>query len=281
MDEAQSRIAAYLSRRNLAGALGEARIALQDRPEDRALRFVVFELNLMLGDFAGARGALPGLFEDDDEAGIWSGLIDAEEARYRFHREGEGAPGSLDPPPSYGGPQVTAAVAHARGRPDAVRACLAEVAAPTIAGAAELKSGERLLFDDLRDLSDLVGPFFPALAPGAYLWLPLADLARIDFVEQSGGALEELLRPADVTWQPRAGAPPRRGRLWVPLAAVDDGRGLTWGIKPAEGVMLDDDEGSYTVAFGWRCLRLIFSSADERRVAISTLRSLELSRRSP
>lgn len=203
-----------------AAAMAAVEEALGEWPRSADLWFLKFNLQLVAEDLAAAGASLVAITQTDPMnapgAGVCLELLEAEQQRRDLLREGRGEPGG-----------VGAMSAEVRASLEAVRA-LAEGdvgrAEAAVQRARAVRAPVRGSIDDqpfreLRDSDDALGPVLEALAPGRYLWLPLAELAWVEFLPLRT-FLDHLWMPAHV--ETRAG---EELRVHVPTLYVGSGAG--------------------------------------------------------
>jgi len=242
-------------------------VAMQEvktHPSDSSRRTALFELLCFAGDFDRALRQLDVVGEQSAEAEIgvqvYRQLIRAERARQSFFSGGE-PPIFLAEPPAYVALHLSAVKKMSAGAFAEAVALLdqAEEARPALTGQINDEP-----FEDFRDYDDFTAPVIELLLRDDYVWLPFAQLRRLEI------------------------APPRylRDLLWIPARFETDG-GLTGeGYLPAlyAGSNAHDDE---SVRLGrmtsWReapdglfiaAGRHIWL-ADEREIELPAVRTLE------
>jgi type VI secretion system protein ImpE len=185
-----------------AGRLREALAAqtqeVKSRPEDASSRYFLFTFLCYAGELERAETQLDALVHQDQSllgaAAYFRNLLSSELERQRVYR-GEGAP--VLPP--------DATPPHVQKRADALRLCAAGDASGAAAALQEAEASTPSVsgrlngaaFRSLRDCDQLLGPVLEVFAGGRYLWVPFANLRR---VEPRGGRkdLDHLWLPAEM-----------------------------------------------------------------------------------
>jgi len=167
---------------NLSAAIAQAEADLAAKPEDPILHFLLFELRVLTGEFDVAQAHLDAMegeqWENAKEQ--FGSLISAERKRALLIGEGKGVPAFLMPPP----PSLRlhyAAVIKLHYHPDPEIEQVLATSTPRRTGTID---GEP--FQAIRDCDGLLGPVIEFFVPGAYGWLPLAQLKRIRLLPPQG-----------------------------------------------------------------------------------------------
>jgi type VI secretion system protein ImpE len=167
---------------DLTGALAQAEADLAASPDDPTLNFLMFELRVLTGDFDAAQEHLDALSGDQWEAPRehFGGMLSAERKRALLIGEGRGAPAFLIPPPDALKLHYAAVVKMHFHTDEEIPSVLAS-STPRRTGTID---GEPFLA--LRDCDGLLGPVLEFFVPGAYGWLPLAQLKRVRLLPPQG-----------------------------------------------------------------------------------------------
>lgn len=207
-----STVTDWLERGDLTMAVAQARQDVDERPRDDAARFLLFELLALHEDFEEAMVQLNMLAELTPQLAnaseFFLGLIEAERARHGFLHDGDGGVGFVIEPPGWAAAFCQIPKALREGRGDEASALLQDAwrKVPPVSGT--LNGDVR--FESFRDADDVLGPFLEAVVPGAWFWLPFAQLRSVRFAEPRGYQ-EMIWRPAAITmtngWS---------GEVWIP-----------------------------------------------------------------
>lgn len=177
-----STIEHLLQEGNLTAALTQAEDALAAQPDDGGLHFLMFELRVLTGDFDAAQSHLVAM-EGEQWDGVkehFGGILSAERKRALMIGAGKGSPAFLMPPP----PSLQRyydALVKLHHDPDSTIPELLASLTPRRTGTID---GEP--FQAIRDCDGLLGPVLEFFVPGAYGWLPIAQLKRIRLLPPQG-----------------------------------------------------------------------------------------------
>jgi len=173
-------IKALLDEGRLQDALAEAIHEVKARPSDASRRTLLFELLCFAGDFDRALRQLDVIGEQSAEAEIgvqaYRQLIRAERARQGFFFGGE-PPIFLYGPPAYVALHLSAVKRVSEGS-FAEAAGLLEQAEEARTALTGRVNGEP--FGDFRDCDDFTAPVIELLLRDDYVWLPFADVRRLE-----------------------------------------------------------------------------------------------------
>lgn len=167
---------------NLTAALAQATADLEARPDDAALHFLMFELRVLTGDFEDARRHLDAVQGEawENAKEHFGGMLSAEYKRALLILEGKGVPAFLSSPPEALRMHYAALVKmHHHADPEIPRVLANST--PRRTGTID---GEPFLA--LRDCDGLLGPVIEFFVPGAYGWLPLAQLRSLRLLPPQG-----------------------------------------------------------------------------------------------
>jgi type VI secretion system protein ImpE len=170
-----------------AGRLTEAAAALtqqvRSKPADMAARRFLFETLAFQGDYDRALKQLDAI---DAQAGgpqmelaiaVYRQLVEADKARAAVF-DGEGLPKFFVPPPAgVDGYLTLLSQMRSLGSELGARVEALEAALPAVSGTV---NGRR--FSSFRDIDDRLAPVFEVFHEGAYLWLPVAQVRRLEVV---------------------------------------------------------------------------------------------------
>lgn len=177
-----STIETLLHSGDLSGALSQTEADLAAKPDDPTLHFLMFELRVLTGDFEDAQRHLDALEGEQWENARehFGGMLSAERKRAMLIGEGKGVPAFLMPPPQSLQLHYAAVVKlHHHADPE-----IPEVLARSTPRRTGTIDGEPFLA--LRDCDGLLGPVLEFFVPGAYGWLPLAQLKRVRLLPPQG-----------------------------------------------------------------------------------------------
>ena len=167
---------------NLTEALTQAEAALAEKPDDSTLHFLMFELRVLTGDFDAAQSHL-NMIVGEEWVGVkdhFGGILSAERKRSMMIGEGKGDPAFLMPPPPSLKLYYAALIKlHHHADPE-----IPEILASATPRRTGTLDGEPFLA--IRDCDGLLGPVLEFFVPGAYGWLPLAQLKRIRLLPPQG-----------------------------------------------------------------------------------------------
>ena len=177
------------------GAALEAQIAaVKSGPTDADERLLLFVLLCFSGDLERAIIHLDTLVTLEDAtkggASVYHSLVAAEFERQKVY-SGTGAPNL--PPGDFPGLAERAEALQAASRGDAAAVAKALDAASAASGDQPGRIDDRE-FEGLCDYDDLLGNVFEVYAGGRYMWIPHADVVRIDISEPKS--------PLDLIWVP-------------------------------------------------------------------------------
>jgi type VI secretion system protein ImpE len=182
----------------LAEAIGAQVQAVKAAPGDTTARIFLFELLAAAGDWERASKHLDVVASQAPEmaTGVasYQATLRAEQARDALFATGQGAPQRMTAEPLDPEPYLSALVRLRAGDPGEAKRLLtaAEEARPARSATVDGKS-----CDDFRDADDLLAPFVEVIANGLYGWIPLDQVAKIEFDEPQ--FLRDLLwRPASI-----------------------------------------------------------------------------------
>lgn len=264
----------WLQRGNLAGALGEARIAVNEDPDAESVRHTLFVLLLIAGFPAEAReqaGELQRRHETFGEvhAEVLS-LLDAAVAADAFLLRGEGGVGGLGPPTA----ELEACLEACRCLQirdfEGAGTALAGRTPTKRPGVARLTTGDELAFQSVRDVHDPTGAVLSVLVPDGLVWVPWSELQSLR-LEEERLAFDSILRPGHLT---RIGEAEEVRFMRVPMRYPRDPDAPGDARFLASGVMLEEKPGGLHVAHGWRTVALETEDGDAV-VPLSGLVSLE------
>ena len=185
-----SKIEHLLQEGNLTKALNQAEADLAERPDDGTLHFLMFELRVLTGEFDVAQDHLSQL-QGQEWEGVrehFGGILSAERKRAMMIGEGKGYPAFLMPPP----PSLQLYYAALLKLHHEVDPDIPEILAAATPRRTGIIDGEPFLA--IRDCDGLLGPVLEFFVPGAYGWLPLAQLKRVRLLPPQGYP--------DVIWVP-------------------------------------------------------------------------------
>jgi type VI secretion system protein ImpE len=220
---------------DLVRSITLASAAIRATPSVDALRWLLAELHLIAGDLERADKVLQTLHSPSSAPAVqeFRSLLRAESARRNVLLDGA-VPGFQGGVPTAAQRAALQGLVLARSgdMPSAARAAAeAEALRPAIRGTA---AGE--VFDDIRDIDDILGPQLEVLtAGGEYRWVAWEQLARL--------VPEPPQRPRDLCWCPSSillkdGS---EGHVFLPCLYVSDadddrlrlGRETLWSQGPA------------------------------------------------
>lgn len=180
----------WLEEDNLTEALAAARRAVEERPDDAGMRFMLFELFVLEEDFGQAARHLSALPPSYAQAKAhYGGILSAEKRRREVLLNATGRPSFLKRPPLHVQTFLSTLRALVRGELDDPHETLQSLQRPTRSGRMD---GE--VFVDLRDCDDLLAPVLEFVVPGAYGWLPISQVKSIQLLPPQGYP--------DVIWVP-------------------------------------------------------------------------------
>ncbi|MEL6348109.1 MAG: type VI secretion system accessory protein TagJ [Myxococcota bacterium] len=180
----------WLEDDNLTEARRAAERIIAEDPDDAGVRFMLFELCAVSEDFDEAArhlAALPPGYAAAREH--YGGLLSAEKRRREVLLQATGQPGFLIQPPRHVHVHLGLIRRLADGDLDLVQRALDDLKLPPRSGTIDNDP-----FIGIRDCDDLLAPVIEFVVPGAYGWLPIAQLERITFVPPQGYP--------DVIWAP-------------------------------------------------------------------------------
>lgn len=281
------RIEQLLSAGNLRGLIAELRLELRSKPDNGAMRTMLFDLLTVSAQIDDAQEQLALMFEREmlpEEAfELMDSLLDGERKRREFYEMGEGQPGSFGPPPQFGSNFASCVVAWASGQRRVVGETLSKTELPTVPGELVSDDGERIEFTDVRDCASLTGPFLPALVPGDFLWIPWSEIRAL-VVEVDAGAplFWTVFQSVRLQWQGSddPNEPEAWRRVWVPQLTTGGLKAEQWATGRSAGVMLEESAAGVELAFGWRTLKLVQENS-ESLLAFHRLREMKTKRTSP
>jgi type VI secretion system protein ImpE len=173
--------------------------AVKAAPGDTTARIFLFELLAGAGDWERAAKHLDVVASQAPDMATggssYQATLRAEQAREKLFTIGEGAPERMTSEPCDPEPYLSALRRLRAGDVAEARRLLGEAESSRTALPA-IVDGKAC--DDFRDADDLVAPFLEVIANGIYGWIPLADVAKLEFDEPR--FLRDLLwRPAAIT----------------------------------------------------------------------------------
>lgn len=188
-----------LGGRTLARAIDDAATRLRKHPAKEDLRWLLFQLLCLEGDWTRALKQLQIWASLDSEhlreAQMLRELLRAESYRAEVMK-GRKQPGSLDAPAAWASLLIQAAAAMAAGhteRADKLRRQALD-SAPDTPGHANPGPG----FTWIGDSDSRLGPICELMFSGGYRWLPFASIASLSFPPVAR-ALDLVWRPCKVT----------------------------------------------------------------------------------
>lgn len=188
----QEEIPALLKAGNLTGALAATKAAIRKAPTDSDLRFMLFQVQSLLGDWEAASNQLVAYSELTGRQSplpiVFNKLIEAE-VRRKYVFLGEEPPTIFGEPPEWI-PLLVQALAHtAKGEFEAAQGLRAKAmeAAPAFSGKANGEPFEWLMDGDSR-----FGTVFEAIINGQYYWVPQARIRSVH--------LEAPAQARDAVW---------------------------------------------------------------------------------
>lgn len=201
----------WLVQGNLGEALTQARRDVTSNPESFGLRFLLFELLVLVEEFNQAEDELRYATAADpniaDGVELYLGLLSAERLRYNWMTKAQGSPNGLLKPPDYAAKFVEASSLLCEARVKEAEVLLREgwQQVPKLSGSLD---GKR--FSEIRDADDVLGPFLEALVPGHYYWIPFEQIQRVEF-QPKHGYQDTIWIPAYIEMKEGV-----RGNLWFP-----------------------------------------------------------------
>jgi type VI secretion system protein ImpE len=171
--------------------------AVKAAPSDTTARIFLFELLAGAGDWERAAKHLDVVASQAPDMATggssYQATLRAEQARDALFTAGQGAPERMTSEPLDPEPYLSALRRLRAGNVAEAKRLLsdAESARVTLPATVDGKA-----CDDFRDADDILAPFLEVIANGIYGWIPLADVAKIEFDEP------RFLR--DLLWRPTA-----------------------------------------------------------------------------
>lgn len=188
----QEEIPTLLKAGQLSGALAATKAAIRKAPTDSDLRFMLFQVQSLMGDWEAASNQLVAYSELTGRQSplpiVFNDLIQAE-VRRKYVFLGEEAPTIFGEPPAWA-PLLVQALAHsAKGEFDAAQALRAKAMdeAPAIAGTVNGQPFAWLMDGDSR-----FGTMFEAIINGQYYWVPQSRIRSVH--------LEPPAQARDAVW---------------------------------------------------------------------------------
>ncbi len=177
---------------DLPGAIAGQKAAIRQQPTVPELRFLLFQLLSLAGDWAGATNQLAAqrklLNAESPFLTLLEGLVRAEVTREQVFR-GEAPPRILGEPPAWVASLARALELSAKGRheeAEALRGAALE-AAPGVSGVLN-----DLAFAWLMDGDSRLGPLLEIVLNGSYFWVPQSRVRSL--------AIEPPEQPRDLVW---------------------------------------------------------------------------------
>jgi type VI secretion system protein ImpE len=207
--------------------------AVKSAPGDTTARIFLFELLAAAGDWERASKHLDVVASQapDMATGVssYQATLRAEQARDALFATAQGAPQRMTTEPLDPEPYLSALARLRAGDTAEAKRLLA---AAEDGRAARPATVDGKPCDDFRDADDVLAPFLEVIANGVYGWIPLADVAKVEF-DEPRFVRDLLWRPAAITLRTGATA-----AMLVPVrypgagAAGDDllrlGRSTDW-----------------------------------------------------
>lgn len=169
---------------NLKGAIDAALAAVKANPTNVAARIFLFELSCFSGDWERAARQLDIVGHQDVNAMIGSKIytenFEAERARMNFFAHSS-VPETLMPLPEYVKELLRANDLIRQGNTAEAKTLLDEVEEKRPASPCKINGEE---FGDFRDYNDATMCVFEAIVKGSYVWLPMEQITKINFLER-------------------------------------------------------------------------------------------------
>jgi type VI secretion system protein ImpE len=171
--------------------------AVKAAPGDTSARIFLFELLAGAGEWERASKHLDVVASQapDMATGVasYQATLRAEQTRDALFTTGLGAPQRMTAEPLDPEPYLSALARLRAGDVAAAKRLLAEAEGGRAARPAAVDGKP---CDDFRDADDVLAPFLEVIANGIYGWIPLADVAKVEFDEP------RFVR--DLLWRPTA-----------------------------------------------------------------------------